>query len=300
MRPAKKRELVRFLVAGFKTSERKACRTLGVSRSSMRYQSRADEQVALRLRFKDLAAVRVRWGYRRLHVLLGREGWKVNHIRDAKGFGARVPALQTGRAGTAAPQAQKEASCFAAGSLPAGNGSQRPLEPGLCLRPSGGRPRLSGPYVSRVSPAMEADFCLTGKRVTEVLDAATVLYGLPKALCVDIIGASRRNGPEFSGKDLDTWAYRRGVALCFSRPGKPTRSPKVASADNAFVESFNGRLREECLNAHWFHTLSEARCLLEAWRKDYNEQRPHSSLGLRTPAQSAAAWRPPELANTSL
>ena len=102
MRPAKKRELVRYLVTGFKTSERNACPTLGVSRSSIRYQSRADQQVALRLRLKDLAAARVRWGYRRLHVLLGREGWKINHIRDAKGVGAGVPALQTGRLATSA------------------------------------------------------------------------------------------------------------------------------------------------------------------------------------------------------
>jgi len=138
--------------------------------------------------------------------------------------------------------------------------------------------------VSRVSPALEADFSLTGKHVTQVLDRASALHGLPKAICVD-------NGPEFSGRELDAWAYRRGVKLCFSRPGKPT--------DNAFVESFNGRLRDECLNTHWFERLDEAKSNLEDWRREYNTERPHSSLGLRTPAELAATWRPSELANSS-
>ena len=96
---------------------------------------------------------------------------------------------------------------------------------------------------------------------------------------------------------MDAWAYRRGVKLCFSRPGKPTRPPKVASADNAFVESFNGRLRDECLSTHWFTSLEEAQSVLETWRKEYNTERPHSSLGLKTPAEFAAAWRPSDLAN---
>ncbi len=130
--------------------------------------------------------------------------------------------------------------------------------------------------VSRVSPAIEVDFSLPGKRVTEVLDRAAALYGLPKAIQID-------NGPEFSGKALDAWAYRRGVNLCFSRPGKPT--------DNAFVESFNGRLRQECLNTHWFESLAEAREKIEPWRKGYNTERPHSSLGLRTPSEFLAEWK---------
>jgi putative transposase len=136
--------------------------------------------------------------------------------------------------------------------------------------------------VTRVSPAVEADFSLTGRRVTEILDQAVARYGLPKAICVD-------NGPEFAGKELDAWAYRRGVKLCFSRPGKPT--------DNAFVESFNGRLREECLNTHWSTSLGEAQLGLKVWRKEYNTERPHSALGMKTPAEFAAQWRPPEQAN---
>ena len=120
--------------------------------------------------------------------------------------------------------------------------------------------------------------------MTQVLDHAAALHGVPKAICVD-------NGPEFSGRELDAWAYRKGVKLCFSRPGKPT--------DNAFVESFNGRLRDECLNTHWFETLDEAKLSLEDWRREYTTERPHTSLGLRTPAEFTAAWRPPDVANAS-
>ena len=138
---------MRYLVTGFKASERRACRVLGVQRSIIRYRSRADAQIPLRMRLKDLAAARVRWGYRRLHVLLGREGWKVNHIRDATGVGARVPALQAGRAGIADETTAKEARRHTAGTLPAGDGSERALEHGFPGGPACRWPRLSGAYV---------------------------------------------------------------------------------------------------------------------------------------------------------
>jgi len=118
--------------------------------------------------------------------------------------------------------------------------------------------------VSRVSPALEADFKMTGERVCEVLNRAIVAHGLPKTIRLD-------NGPEFAGKALDAWAYGRGVKLCFSRPGKPT--------DNAFCESFNGKLRDEFLATHWFENIADVRLHLETWREEYNRFRPHSSLG---------------------
>jgi putative transposase len=247
----------------------------------MRYRTRADQQVALRLRLKDLAAARVRWGYRRLHVLLGREGWKINHKRvyrlyKQEGLELRLKTRKTKRV------ALPRVPCPAA-TAP----NDRWSIDFVSDRLADGRPfrvLTLVDNVSRVSPALEADFCLTGKRVTQVLDRAVAHHGLPKAICVD-------NGPEFSGKDLDAWAYRKGVKLCFSRPGKPT--------DNAFAESFNGRIRDECLNTHWFEMLDEAKSNLEDWRKEYNTERPHSSLGLKTPAEFAAAWRPNELANSS-
>jgi putative transposase len=129
---------------------------------------------------------------------------------------------------------------------------------------------------SRVSPAIEVDFSLTGTRVVEVLQRVASSYGLPKIIKVD-------NGPELISKALDEWAYRQGVKLDFSRPGKPT--------DNAYIESFNGRFRQECLDQNWFEKIQEARIKIEEWRKDYNENRPHSALGQQTPTTFKENWQ---------
>ena len=123
---------------------------------------------------------------------------------------------------------------------------------------------------SRESPAIVADTSLPGARVVEVLERLAENRSLPGLITVD-------NGPEFAGSALDAWAYRRGIQLHFIEPGKPVQ--------NAYVESFNGRFRDECLNEHWFPTLEEARGLIEAWQQDYNTVRPHSSLGDLTPAE---------------
>ena len=129
---------------------------------------------------------------------------------------------------------------------------------------------------SRVSPAIEVDFSLTGRRVVEVLERVASSYGIAKIIKVD-------NGPELISKALDEWAYRQGVKLDFSRPGKPT--------DNAYIESFNGRLREECLDQNWFERIEEARIKIEEWRKDYNENRPHRALGQQTPSAFKENWQ---------
>ena len=125
---------------------------------------------------------------------------------------------------------------------------------------------------TRLCTAMEADASMSGERVTRVLDQAGARYGWPRTIVVD-------NGPEFTSRALDTWAYERGVKLHFIQPGKPVQ--------NAFVESFNGKVREECLNENWFTSLESARELLRSWRTDYNEVRPHESLGWKTPAEYA-------------
>jgi putative transposase len=127
---------------------------------------------------------------------------------------------------------------------------------------------------SRECPAIEVDSSLGGRRVVGVLDRITEARGLPEVITVD-------NGPEFLGRALDEWAYRRGVKLNFIRPGKPI--------ENAYVESFNGRLRDECLNTNWFINLKNAREIIEVWREDYNQVRPHSSLNNLTPAEYASA-----------
>jgi len=125
---------------------------------------------------------------------------------------------------------------------------------------------------SRECPAVEADFSLTAKKVVSCLDRLKVTRGLPKAIRVD-------NGSEFYSRELDSWAYRNRVQLDFIRPGKPV--------ENAFIESFNGRLRDECLNANLFFSIEDAREKLEAWRIDYNTQRPHSSIGNLAPEEYA-------------
>ena len=127
---------------------------------------------------------------------------------------------------------------------------------------------------TRDCPAIEVDTSLGGRRVIEVLERLEATRGLPEVITVD-------NGPEFAGKALDEWAYRKGVKLNFIRPGKPI--------ENAFAESFNGRLRDECLNTNWFMNLKHAREIIEDWRKDYNEVRPHSSLKGSTPKEYAEA-----------
>ncbi len=273
MKPAQKRVVVRYFRVGFRVSERRACRVAGVPRSSCRYRSVAQDQTALRVRLRDLAAARVRYGYRRLHVLLQREGWRVNHKRihrlyREEGLSIRVKSKR------------KRVSTLRISLPPA----QRPQERWSldCLTDSladGRRFRVLTivDNVSRVSPAIEAGVSLTGERVVAVLERLKGVIGMPQRIAID-------NGPEFISKALDAWAYRNGVQLEFSRPGKPT--------DNAFAESFNGRFRDECLNQHWFASLEEARQIIEAWRVDYNTARPHRSLRQLTPAAAAAAWTP--------
>ncbi len=267
MKPAQKRAVVHYFRTGFRVSERRACRLAGVARSSYRYRSHAADQTALRLRLRDLAATRVRYGYRRLHVLLRREGWRVNHKRiyrlyREEGLGIRV-------------KRRKKLASAPRVVLPP---PTRPLERWSLdfLSDSladGRRFRVLTivDNVSRVSPAIAVDNSLTGQRVVAILERLKQTVGKPERIAVD-------NGPEFFSKAVDAWAYQNGVQLEFSRPGKPT--------DNAFAESFNGHLRAECLDCHWFASLEEARQTIEAWRIDYNTERPHRALGQETPT----AW----------
>jgi putative transposase len=277
VRPAQKRAVVQFFRAGFRVSERRACRVAGTPRSTCRYRSVARDQTALRVRLRDLAAARVRYGYRRLHVLLRREGWRVNH--------KRVYRLYRGGLGIRVKRRRKRVSLP---RVPPPR-AQRPLErwsldfltDGLV---DGRRFRVLTivDNVSRVSPAIEVGTSLTGERVVAILERLKRTVGRPERIAVD-------NGPEFISKALDAWAYRNGVRLEFSRPGKPT--------DNAFAESFNGHFRAECLDQHWFGQLAEARQAIEAWRVEYNTERSHRALGPRTPAAYAVAVSLPEAAD---
>jgi putative transposase len=267
VKPAQGRAVVQFFRVGFRVSARRACRLAGVARSSYRYRSVAADQTPLRLRLRDRAATRVRYGYRRLHVLLRREGWQINHKRVYRRYREEGLAIRVKRR-------QKLTSASRVPPPPATRPRERwSLDFLSDSLVDGRRFRILTivENVSRVSPAIEAGASLTGERVVRLLEEVRATVGLPQRIAVD-------NGPEFISKALDAWAYRNGVQLEFSRPGKPT--------DNAFAESFNGHFRAECLDCHWFAALEEARQTIEAWRIAYNTERPHRALGQKTPA----AW----------
>lgn len=271
MKPAQRRECVAFLQVGFRVSERRACRVIGYRRSSYRYRSRAQDQSLLRRRIREIAAVRIRYGYRRIHTLLRREGWRINIKRVYRlyrldGLSLR---LKSRKKRVSAPRAIL--------ALPQAPNEQWSMDFMSDRLYDGRRFRVLTlvDNMSRESPALVVDQSLTGARVVALLERLASGWGLPKVIQVD-------NGPEFSSRTLDDWAHRHGVRLAFSRPGTPT--------DNPYIEAFNGRLRAECLDLHWFASLEEARQLIEAWRIDYNHVRPHTALDNQTPAAYKAAY----------
>jgi putative transposase len=262
---------VRWLQGNHLISERHACRLLEFCRASLRYRHRRVDPAALKLRLRELAAARVRYGYRRLHVLLRREGWKVNAKRVYRLYKLEGLSLRL-------KQRKKRVSHLRVVQPPAAQPNERwSLDFMSDTLSCGRRMRVltAVDHFSRVSPLIEVDVSLSGRRVVEALEYACRRGGYPKVVCVD-------NGPEFTGRALDQWAHRNKVKLQFSRPGKPT--------DNAMIETFNAKVRSECLNQQWFTSLEDARKQLEEWRREYNEERPHSSLNDLTPLEFEAAW----------
>ncbi len=265
VRPAVRREVAGHLQVTYGISERRACSATGFGRSSQRYRKRSDPQVALRMRLKELAAARVRYGYRRLHILLRREGWSVNHKRTYRlyreeGLSIRPKVPRRKRAWRyrqGRPEIGGPNEVWAMDFMSDGLFDGRPFR---ILTVVDCHTRESLSIVPRVN--------FRAFQVVEVLDELVRVRGRPKSLRVD-------NGPEFAGRMLDQWAYLKGVELDFSRPGKPT--------DNAYIEAFNARFRAECLNASWFLSMADARDRIEQWRRDYNEVRPHTALGGLTP-----------------
>ena len=263
-------------------SERRVCRILESQRSTYRYRSVADEQDLLRMRIRDLARARVRYGYRRLHVLLQREGWQVNHKRVYRLYRQEGLMMRPRR-----PK-RHVSGCRRVEKVTA----QRPNESWSMDFMSdelfdGRRIRLLTlvDNFTRESLAIEVAMSIGGQRVVEVLMRVAQERDLPGTIRVD-------NGPEFTSRILDQWAYLNGVELDFSRPGKPT--------DNAFIESFNGRFRQECLNENWFLSLEDAREKAESWREHYNRERPHGALGNLAPLEFAAAKMVAEPAKLTL
>lgn len=256
-------------------SQRRACRLVGAHRRTMRYQRRTrHDEPAVRERLRTLAAERPRWGYRRLHVLLQRElgAGTINRKRVQRLY--RLEGLAIRR------RKRKHVA-----RSPRGMGTPiwRPGEAWAVdfmqdVFADGRRFRTLNvlDIVTRECLAIEVDTSLPGKRVVRLLDQLVLWHGTPKQITLD-------NGPEFTGHVLDVWAYEHGVTLDFIEPGKPMQ--------NGYLESFNGKFRDECLNVHWFRSLAEARQIIEDWRESYNTERPHSALGGRTPTQHVVDYQ---------
>ena len=250
-------------------SARRACRVLLASRSRYQYQSTRPSQAFLRKRIRAIDETRVRYGYRRIHVLLRREGWRVNHKRIHRLYTEEGLQLRnkTPKRKVSAKLREDRSEATAPNEVWAMDFISDQLADGR-------RIRILTIVVtfSRLALAIDPRRSYRGGDVVETLEKVTRAYGKPKTIRVD-------QGPEFTSKALDLWAYLNEVILDFSRPGKPT--------DNAFIESFNGSFRAECLNASWFLSLADARSKCEAWRSEYNEVRPHSSIGQKTPVEWA-------------
>jgi putative transposase len=271
--PAEKRKAVAHLVDAHGMSERRACKAIGCCRMTMRYQTVRTDDAGLRQRMKAIAQERRRFGYRRLHVLLKREGYVINHKKLFRLY--REEKLAVRRRG-----GRKRAI-----------GTRAPM-----LVPVAPNERWSLDFVSdqltdcrrfriltivddctRESLALVADTSLSGVRVARELDRLMIERGKPKMIVSD-------NGSELTSNAILTWADQAGVEWHYIAPGKPMQ--------NAFIESFNGRLRDELLNETLFTSLAQARVALGCWRADYNGSRPHSQLGWKTPSEYAFTCNP--------
>lgn len=261
--------MARWAQEAYRISERHAARIVKLAIGTLRYESRKVFDEVLRHRLRELAGTHVRYGYRRLTVLLRREGWHVNAKRIYRLYREEELIVRT-------KQRRKMAR-------------RRPVPTGVASRPN---QCWSMDFVSdkladgrsfriltvvdqftRECVGLEADRSMTGMKVAQTLNAAKQERGsLPDSITVD-------NGSEFCSRALEAWAMSQEVQLCFIRPGRPV--------ENGFIESFNGRLRDEFLNVEWFTSLDDARQKLAKFREHYNQQRPHSALADRTPAAFA-------------
>ena len=257
---------VAFSRVQFGVSERRACKLLALDRSSYRYEPRPDRNAELRQELVTLARQKPRYGYRRLHALLEKRHHAASVMRMYRLYrteGLAVRRLKRKRL-TRVPVAshlvrpnQEWALDFVSDSLGTGRGIRV-----LAVVDSFTRENLS----------LETDTSLSSRRVTRALEAVIERRGIPESIRCD-------NGPELTSRHFLSWCEERKIQLIHIQPGRPMQ--------NGHVESFNGRLRDECLNANWFRTVMDARAKISAWRDEYNGERPHSSLGYRTPNEFA-------------
>jgi putative transposase len=266
VKPAQRRAAVGYAQEQVGLSQRRACQLVGSARSTIRYQSRQRTDHVLRAWLRKLAAHRPRFGYRRLHILLRREGIVVNHKRVERLYREEGLAVRRRTRKSLTPiRRGRPAAPHRANEQWALDFLQDALASGRTIR------LLSIIDVfTREALALEVDTSLPGSRVVRVLDRLVGERQRPDQLVLD-------NGPELISRALEEWAHQHTVTLHFIDPGKPIQ--------NAHCESFHGRLRDECLNEHWFLGLGDARRIVETWRQDYNRQRPHSALAYQTPEE---------------
>lgn len=262
--PARKKEAAKIMQEEG-LSERRAAALLMISRTALRYENKPERRLDERSRLIELALKHRRFGYRRLGILLRREGHKINDKRVRRL--CRLHSLQIKRKarrrlrGTGEPAVRATAP----NTIWAMDFMSDSLFSGRRFRTL----NILDSY-TRECIAIEVDTSLPGRRVIRALDNLKWYRGLPQEVVVD-------NGPEFTCKEIKTWAKKNKVKLKFIDPGKPIQ--------NAIVESFNGKLRDECLNEHWFRNLFDAKKTIEEWRAQFNNFRPHSALGDLTPAE---------------
>ncbi len=274
--PTVRRDAVEYAVREYGISRRRGCGLMGLRRSSLYYEAVKRDDEPLRSAIREVASSRKRWGAPRVVMHLRRQGWADNHKRIERIY--REEGLQVRR--------RKRKRSYV--------GNREPL-----TRPTGANQLWAMDFVSdalcngrklklltlidcytRESLRIEVDTSINGARVARVLEEVCKKRGFPARIITD-------NGPEFTGKALDAWAYARDVKLRFIDPGKPSQ--------NGYIESFNGKLRDECLNEHWFTSLEDARQIIEDWRMDYNRIRPHSALGGMSPEEFASTEFSPAL-----
>lgn len=267
------KKVVDYVTACHGYSERRACALTRQHRSTQRKPSRRDPRLELRQRMHEIAQTRIRYGYRRIQIMLRREGWPISRNLVYRLYREEGLALRSQRPRRRKMIVHREARV-------------KPSRPNQVWSLDFVHDQLSGgqkfriltvvDVYSREGLATEVDYRLRAENVVEVLNRLVRQRGAPKFLFAD-------NGAEFTGHLVDLWAYHHNVRIDFSRPGKPT--------DNAFIETFNGSLRDECLNLHWFDNLAEAKRLIEAWRIDYNVSRPHMGIGNIPPREYALQVR---------
>jgi putative transposase len=257
-----------WLRVRYAVSERRVCGLTGMVVASYRYRSqRSDEP--LRTRLVELAREKPRFGYRRLHVLLGRAGERVNHKRVHRVYQAAGLMIRRKKRKHCVREGKPLVARTSANQEWALDFVHDAVECGRTIRVLS----VVDAY-TRECLALEVDTSFASRRVTRVLDAIVAERGQPQTIRCD-------NGPELTSRHFLAWCVERKIELLHIQPGKPTQ--------NARVESFHGRLRDECLSVSWFQNLFDARRKIAAWRIEYNEERPHSSLGYQTPKEFAAA-----------